>query len=514
MSLLSFLRPKAYRPEPVDTGCSMTVLQRFSGDERGTVAVIFGLTTLIIVSSVGAAVDYGRWLSARTQTVNAIDSALLAAGRAAQINGGNVTLSTQAADAYYAQMKSNLVVNDSVGFFAVNAATGFQARGTAYIQTPFLSILGINTLPVLPTTTGYVQASSTIAQGSNSGTSIEIAMMLDTTGSMCNLSGGVYQQPCTSATKLNALKDAAKDLVDIVVWDDQSAYTSRVAIAPFSQAVNVGATYFQAITGESLTQARWNGTSYNYPTSCYSRSGSLLSRCASNPTGNGATPATSNVTVQPCVAERQGTNEFTNRAPGNGSYVKTYYQATVEARASGRTNSSPSTGCPERVSILPLTNNKSVLRSRLDSLVGENGTGGALGTAWPLYMLSPEWNSIWPSSQAGNYSELTALNTRGQPRLRKIAILMTDGEYNFWGGGNAESSVVNTKATALCSSLKDRGIEVYTVGFDLDDNTNAINLLRGCATDTTHFYAASDSAALRAAFRDIALKISDLRVDH
>ena len=58
--------------------------------------------------------------------------------------------------------------------------------------------------------------------------------MLDTTGSM-------------SGQKILDLKAAAKDLVDIVVWDDQSQYTSKIAIAPFSAHVNVGG-YLDRVT--------------------------------------------------------------------------------------------------------------------------------------------------------------------------------------------------------------------------------------------------------------------------
>ncbi len=71
---------------------------------------------------------------------------------------------------------------------------------------------------------------------------------------MCNDGNG----PCTSGTKISALKDAAKKLVDTVVWDDQSKYTSRIAIVPFSTRVRVGpdgggASAMAAMTGLPAT---------------------------------------------------------------------------------------------------------------------------------------------------------------------------------------------------------------------------------------------------------------------
>jgi hypothetical protein len=57
--------------------------------------------------------------------------------------------------------------------------------------------------------------------------------------------------------------------------------------------------------------------------------------------------------------------------------------------------------------------------------------------------------------------------------------------------------------------MKAKGVEVYTVGFQLDNQT-AIDTLSNCATDSDHFYNSSTGDALKAAFRDIALKISTL----
>ena len=46
---------------------------------------------------------------------------------------------------------------------------------------------------------------------------------------------------CASGVKLQGLRDAAKELVNIVVNDNQSAYTSRVALVPFSTRIRVAA---------------------------------------------------------------------------------------------------------------------------------------------------------------------------------------------------------------------------------------------------------------------------------
>ena len=44
---------------------------------------------VVLMLAIGAAVDMGRWLHARDQTVAAIDAAVLAGGRALQTNGAD-----------------------------------------------------------------------------------------------------------------------------------------------------------------------------------------------------------------------------------------------------------------------------------------------------------------------------------------------------------------------------------------------------------------------------------------
>jgi len=87
-------------------------------------------------------------------------------------------------------------------------------------------------------------------------------------------------------------------------------------------------------------------------------------------------------------------------------------------------------------SVYPLSDDKDALKRRIDKLTTAGSTAGHLGTAWAWYLLSPKWNSVlsqaFPSAKpAGAYSDLTTKNAKGAPKLRKIAVLMTDGDYNI-----------------------------------------------------------------------------------
>ena len=165
----------------------------------------------------------------------------------------------------------------------------------------------------------------------------------------------------------------------------------------------------------------------------------------------------------------------------------------------------------------PLKNDKAAILAKIQGLSLGGGTAGHVGTAWAYYFLSPEWNNVMPSAanQAAAY---------GTEKLKKIAILMTDGEYNrprdskgLADSDDLAGAAVNGQTSAqqavqLCTKMKEDGIEVYTVGFDLGDNQTAINTLASCASGTDHAYVATDGTALKAAFRDIAIKLTELHL--
>jgi Flp pilus assembly protein TadG len=256
--------------------------------------------------------------------------------------------------------------------------------------------------------------------------------------------------------KIVDLRAAAQDLIDIVVADNQSGSTSRIGMVPFSVAVSLDKNTFEAATGLKYT-GKYKG----------------------------------------CVVERTGASAYSDVTPAAGSFV-----AAIEDK-------SPGSPCNNAAKIFPLTDKKSDLKKMVDALNAGGSTAGHLGTAWAWYLLSPKWAAtIDQPYQTAPYSDLTAINTDGSPKLKKIAVLMTDGGYN------TQYSAVDstTQARALCSEMKATGIVVYTVGFQLGGDPTAITTLKGCASDDSKFYDASTGDALRAAFRDIALKASPLRL--
>jgi Flp pilus assembly protein TadG len=525
------------------------LLQRLRHDRSGNVSMLFGLALIPLTAIIGLAVDFGRVYAVKSHTQSALDAAVLAAGRVAQVEKGSASTVADktrlAATAYFNQSKPSGVVDAAIQFATDAGSTEFTVTATSWVRSPFLGVLNIlfdkeggagapsacqgnhfGCVKLTTTATAALCPSAACAGQNAGGSNVEVALMLDVTGSMCT--------PCT---KIDALKKAAKDLIDIVVWDDQSEYTSRIALAPFADAVNVGTTLIQKVRGpvtnnlQSSPQLFTSNSALtntsNQPTNKWIRF-----RSVNGSNSNGCTTSgTDNCTWQihtKCVTERIGVNATNDVGP-----VETTTNTLV---GKGYFSNNATSGCAvadhsdgEVNLIMPLTKDRTALKARIDKFDTGGSTAGHLGTAWAYYLLSPNWNTLFANvsstSAAGPYSDLTVTNSKGMPKLRKIAVLMTDGAYNInYCKGveaknsdqspdidcNSENGKSLVQAGNLCTSMKNAKIEVYTVGFQVD--STAKTFLTGCATDAAHYYDATSDIELQAAFRDIALKIATLRL--
>ena len=487
---------------------------------------------LALLATAGSAIDYGKWHNGYMHAEAAMDSALLAAGREFQTDPNAVEAALAAAQANFNQsMTQGIgVVGSPATFVVTQDPLGVPGTFSGYVTTPFLGLINVAHLPVhLSSQVEYGIGGS----GGGGTSSLEVSLMLDVTGSMCNDGVG----PCTTGTKIDALKTSAKDLVSIVVRNTTSA---KVALVPFSTRVRV-APDSPAIDGvlmKKLTNLdpKWTG----WIDLCTNGTGGGGSETGVPWVCTARTPTHFvNMPVMPCVSDRTGPQEFTDAAPANNAWLNGHTgdrwpksDDSSEAPSTANIGQTAATaadqwtydtdgGCADIANsdiILPLSNDKTTITARIDGLQAYGSTSGALGTAWAWYMLSPNWNNIWTgTSQPGSYADLAPVSG-GTPKLRKIAVLMTDGGYNTYRTWkDADPVAVSNNAKALCANMKAQGIEVFTVGFDLDalpaaERTRAVNTLTACGTDVQHFYNSLDANQLKTAFRDIALKLSQLYI--
>lgn len=450
-------------------------LGRLAKDDRGSVVIMFGLTIFIIFSIVGSAVDYGRAMLARARLQAAVDSSVLAAARVWQLEN-DLELAEQKALAHF---ESNKPTEPSrvVQFTPDMEAATFTMVGETTVRTPFLSFVQIPQIVVA------TRGQALIAGGGNAGTNVEVSLMLDVTGSM-------------AGTRIDDLKAAAQDLIDIVVWADQSEFKSRVALAPFSSAINAGSDLGPKVSFSPATKLEFRVRD-----------------------GKSTTKKTRYRTSGYCLSERTGSEALTDAAPSDGARIPRVYGNDGAA-------------CVPSAPIVPLTSNKDTLKDVIKGFKASGNTAGHLGTAWAWYLLSPNWAGVFPEgSKPMPYSMLADVGEKGQPLLTKYAVLMTDGEFNYQycnstvdgvagaampdydtgsSGSNCKSpSGTSTKQVSdLCKAMDAAGITVYAVGFGLDDPSTARTTLKNCASKPHMFYDAKDGVELRNAFRHIATSIA------
>src|SRR5690606_7441124 len=138
-------------------------------------------------------------------------------------------------------------------------------------------------------------------------------------------------------------------------------------------------------------------------------------------------------------------------------------------------------------------------------------------------MVSPNFNSLWPSNSAAGYNTANTL---------KAVIIMTDGEFNTpyckgvisrqaGDGSGSNTGKIDCDADngdpfeqgkVLCAAMKARGVPVYTVGFQIASGGNAANMLQACASTPANFYLPASGGDLSEAFAAIGRDITQLRI--
>ena len=206
-----------------------------------------------------------------------------------------------------------------------------------------------------------------------------------------------------------------------------------------------------------------------------------------------------------CIVERYGADKYTDVSTATSPLGILY---TSDG------------SCSDVNYVTPLTPNKTRLNAAIDDLEVGGSTAGQLGIAWAWHMLSPNFASVWDKEAVNQPLAY------GTSELAKVAVLMTDGEFNHatcngvpsnsWGSGtrincNPADNPFD-QAAAICTAMKAQGIVIYTVGLELNTALQGDDFLLACATSPEHAFLAADINELEEAFKDIATSISKLRL--
>lgn len=218
--------------------------------------------------------------------------------------------------------------------------------------------------------------------------------------------------------------------------------------------------------------------------------------CAKLFPNTGSSASTSTYLPTNCLVERYGAEAATDAAPGSAPLGMLY---------------SSSGSCTTTNYVTPLTADRARLTASIDALQTGGSTAGQIGIAWAWYMLSPNFTSVWDTETA---NQAKAYDTK---ELVKVAVLMTDGEFNYStckglsSGTLCNATNTYTQAQAICTAMKAQKIVIYTVGLELT-NDDAETFLTNCASSPAYAHLAADTDELKVAFRKISASISKLRL--
>jgi len=209
-------------------------LRRFR-NESGAVAIWFAVMALPLAVLSFGLIDVNRASVEKRHLQDALDAATLLAARSSADTDEEIQAIGAAALAAQLSGMSDATLTSST--FSID---GSKVIGTATASvTPVIANLWLD---------GDMSVGAE-AEVLRSSTNLEVAIVLDITGSM-------------AGQKIKDLRAAAKDLIDIVVQDVQTPYYSKAALIPYSAAVNVGG-YAASVRGavtptRTITGASWS----------------------------------------------------------------------------------------------------------------------------------------------------------------------------------------------------------------------------------------------------------------
>jgi len=447
-------------------------LARFMRDESGVMIALalFLLLTMLLLGGIG--VDFMRQEMERAKVQGVLDRAVLAAADMDQKLAPKAVVEDYFAKTGMSDYLTSVTVDQGSTYRIVNAKAGFQ------MKTQFLKAVGLKTLKV--------PAAGTAEESLGDA---EVSLVLDISGSM-----GDNQ-------KMVRLRAAAKDFLDTVLLDESMGHVS-VSVIPYTSQVNAGAAIMNR-----LNVKRVHG----------------YSSCINFDDEDFLTTAIS-----------------TTKVYTQGEHFETYG------------NSSPihNPGCPSRESdqIIPLTQDKQKTKSTISQMNDRANTSIHIGMKWGVALVDPSMRPVVSDMVAKN---LISADFAGRPSDYgsgglKTVILMTDGEnvstvrirdkmyatpdqrYHWhrnplidWVNAHASSmhnDFYYTRSSAsqadalldkICTAAKNRGILVWTVGFEVGDH--GASVMRKCASSPSHFFRV-DGVEISEAFKSIARELNRLKL--
>lgn len=395
----------------------------------------------VLILGGGMAIDLGRLHNARAHAQEIVDAAALQGAASGETSVARLRSQAET----YVDRSLNPSLLHRTSAVRVQVRRGSEVEVSFRGQTPamFGAFFGVNQMDV-----------SVSAATQRSTETLEVALVLDNTGSMADRDGAGVQ-------KIAALRTSAEQLITTVA----TAAPNRVrfSLVPYAEYVNVGTQYrgqsWLSVESDRSGTQRWYG----------------------------------------CVASRT-----VGELRLDDSQPQTPYPAFVDTRPR----------CPQ--ALIPLTSDSSSVISAVRLMAAGGATYIPGGLIWGVNTLSPtapftQGATYDTDNRAPR--KILVLMTDGANTLQFQA---SDGRHvgvSSTSQSSPEIQRTNADTLAICDYAKRRNIEIYTVALAVD-SPQAQNLLRSCASNAENYFDARNGAELQSAFSAIASSINRVRLTH
>lgn len=435
----------------------------FMKNISGNVAIMFAICLSMLVMSVGAAIDISRLHDYKTSIQDIADAAVLAAAISGETD--QITLQLIAEASVNANNTTTSALTTQLVILADNS---IRVDVSLTADLILMGMFGDSTKNIMGSAEAPPKGSSPL----------NLALVLDSTQSM-------------EGSKMTVLRTAANNLVDFLENDDGKV---QISVIPFARYTRIPRSYdsesWLEITEPVNTcwMTHDSDNSVNCDPVTYDDDENPVYNCEVKVEKE----VCAIVEYEGCVASRHRPEHLLAGFTGQ----------RIQGYAAGGNCSTE---------IRPLTTNFNDIKATINAIEPSGKTYMPSGLIWG-------WRSLTKSTP------MVEANTHDFNERKSAMVLMSDGEntqsladepneYGFNGLYHWDTDIddANDTTSTLCSNIKNDGISVYTVAFEVTDSAT-LDILRNCASSPAQFYSANNAAQLSNAFQSIGEKLAQVRL--
>ncbi len=473
-----------------------TRFRELLGDTSGAFSVLLAAGLITLVGAMAIATDAARGYMVKARLSQALDAAALAGGR-------NMFSPTRDDDIrmYFESNFPQNFMGATVDGPNITVSEDYELitlTASASIDTTFMRVLGFETLDV----SGETEVTRQIQQ-------LDVVLAMDMSGSMAWSAGG-------GQSRIEATRDAAKELVSLLYGDDAEKELLNIGLVPWNGKVNISLNGSSYDPDLNTTEA---AAAFTNPLTGADQS--KIHLAANSPVPLLSEPPDD---WQGCVFSRYIDNAATDDdadtllgslSGGFGDWVAWEPIGPEGEPVSGSAHCSLASSGQEcrpclDHGITPLSHTRATIDSAIDELTNPVGTTNITqGLGWGWRVLVPD-------------DPFTEAEAEPEGKRVQAIVMLTDGE-NYAGSGDgyktvfgyaaAGQSEMDGRLTELADHIKAAGITIYTIQF-ANSGSAMQELLKGVASgpESPFYHYAPDGAALTQVFKEVANHLSELRL--